>query len=341
VVRTAAVLERLAAVRCALLDKTGTLTARQLRLVAVEPAPGSGLDADQLLVRAAALEAGLTHPLAQAVVEAAHARRLAVPAAAEVHVVPGRGVRGRLGGELHAVGSPRFAVAEAGRLVAVPGGAGTPVVVLGAGHVLGTLRIAETLTPTAAEAVAGLRRLGLEVRVLTGDERVEAVLPVLGGDAAMIGGLLPEEKLAHVRAARAAEVMMVGDGLNDAPALAAADVGVAVGGATDLARLAADVVLVAGDLRALPWAVAHARRVVRVMRQNLAWAFGYNAVAVAVAALGALDPLVAALAMILSSLAVVANARRLDAAPATGVGSGEAADGAAVDTRHLEGRIAV
>ena len=340
VVRSAPVLERLATVRRVLLDKTGTLTGRHLQLVAVEPAPDSGLDGDQLLARAAALERGLTHPLARAVTEGAHARGLTVPAAAAVHVVAGQGVRGRLDGEPHAVGSPRFAATELGRLVAVADGAGTPLVVLGAGRVLGTLRVAEALTATAAQAMAALRGLGLEVGVLTGDQRVDAVLPLLAAHESVLGGLLPEDKLAHVRAARAGGVMMVGDGLNDAPALAAADVGVAVGGATDLTRMTADVALLGGDLRALPWAVAHARRVVRVMRQNLVWAFAYNAVAVGVAAAGALDPLIAALAMILSSLAVVANARRLDmpAPLALDAGTPEAAEH---DARSIEGRIAV
>jgi heavy metal translocating P-type ATPase len=339
VVRSAPVLERLAAVRRVLLDKTGTLTARRLRLVAIEPAPDSGLDDCQLLARAAGLEAGLSHPLARAVTDAALARGLAVPDASDLLVLPGRGVRGRIGGQPHVIGSPRFVATELGRLVAVAGGAGTPLVMLCAGRVLGTLRVTESLEPTAAEAVAALRRLGLEVGVLTGDERTDVVLPLLEPREAALGGLLPEDKLAHVQAGHVAGVMMVGDGLNDAPALAAADVGVAVSGATDLTRITADVALMRRDLRALAWGVAHARRVVRVMRQNLAWAFAYNAVAVGVAALGLLNPLVAALAMIGSSVAVVANARRLDSsvrAPGR-----VTAERAGTDPMHTEGRIAV
>lgn len=340
VVRSAPVLERLAAVQRVLLDKTGTLTARRLRLVAIEPAPDSGLDTDQLLARAAGLEAGLSHPLAQAVTDAALARGLSVPDVSDLLVLPGRGVRGRIGGQPHAIGSPRFVAAELGRLVAVGGGSGTSLLVLCAGRVLGTLRVAETLAPTAAEAVAALRSLRLEVCVLTGDERTEVVQPLLGPREAALGGLLPEDKLAHVHAGRASGVMMVGDGLNDAPALAAADVGVAVSGATDLTRMTADVALMGRDLRALPWGVAHARRVVRVMRQNLAWAFAYNAVAVGVAALGLLNPLVAALAMIGSSFAVVANARRLDP-PMRAPGAAEGAERAEIDPLHSEGSMAV
>jgi Cu+-exporting ATPase len=312
VVRSAAALERTAAVRGVVFDKTGTLTTPELRLVACEPAPAGGLDADALLARAAALEDGLRHPVARAIVAAAQARGLAVPRVTDVGVVPGLGVRGVVAGRPLAVGSARFAAGELGCAPETLAAAGGAVVVVEAGRIAGTLRLAEETRASAAPALAALRRLGIRPRLLSGDASAETVVPTLVEPADAALGLLPPDKVAHVRAlAAVAPVAMVGDGINDAPALAAADVGIAVGQATDLARLTADVVLLGGDLRHVPWLLLHARRVVRVARQNLAWAFGYNAVAVALAAAGALNPLVASLAMIGSSLAVVANARRL------------------------------
>ena len=164
----------------------------------------------------------------------------------------------------------------------------------------------------AARAVRELRRLGLGVRLLSGDAQAAAVVPrVVPAEDAFLG-LLPGDKVAHVMALRPRHrVAVVGDGLNDAPALAAAHVGIAVASATDLARLTADAVVLGGGLHAVPWFFGYSRRVMRVVRQNLAWAFGYNMVAVSLAAAGALSPLLAALAMVLSSATVVANARRL------------------------------
>ena len=178
--------------------------------------------------------------------------------------------------------------------------------------VLGALRFAETPRPEAAESVAALRALGLRVGLLSGDLRADAVVPlILAAEEAALG-LLPEDKVARVRAERE-PLAMVGDGINDAPALAAATLGIAVGSATDLARITADVAIVSDDLGRVPWLLAYARRVHRVIVENLLWVFAYNAVAIALAAAGKLSPLVASLAMLASSLLVVANAHRLRA----------------------------
>jgi heavy metal translocating P-type ATPase len=315
IVRAAPLLERAAAVEYVLFDKTGTLTDARPRLHAVEPVPG--VTEDDVLAHAAALEAGLGHPLARAITLAAEGRGLAVAAASEVRVAAGAGVRGVVAGERAAVGTARLAAAETGLALEEGGaGGGMRVAVTAGERLLGTLAFAETARPDAQPALAACRRLGLRVGLVSGDVRADAVVPALvpAADAAL--GLLPADKVAHVRAARArATVAMVGDGINDAPALAAADLGIAVASATDLARLSADVVIVGDDLARVPWLFAHARRVARVVRQNLLWAFAYNVGAVALAAAGRLDPLVASAAMLGSSLLVVANARRLRPLP--------------------------
>jgi cation transport ATPase len=248
------------------------------------------------------------HPLARAVVDAAAARGIAVPAARDVEVVPGRGVRGRIEGRAVAVGSPAFvgtpAAADDGRALAVA--------VACDGVLAGTIRIDEALAAGAEEAVARLRALGIRVGVLTGDTRGRAAERLVGPEETATG-LRPPDKLARVRDARGkGAVAMVGDGFNDAPALAAADVGIALATAPDLARVTADVVVLGGPAD-VAWLAAHARRVVRIARQGLGWAFAYNAAAVGLAAAGRLDPLVAAAAMLASSVAVVANARRAGA----------------------------
>lgn len=325
IVRSAPALERAAAVRHVLFDKTGTLTSRTPRLVAIEPVAGVPLAENDILAIAAALEHGLTHPLARAVMQAWESSRDdssgedTARAARAVRVVPGRGVRGLVDDAPVALGGVRFAEAEIGlapgSLARYAIGAGTVVLVLARRRLLGALRFVEQPRAEAPAALAALRSLGVRVGLLSGDGSAAAVVPALIAPGEAVLGLVPEDKVAWVRALRApgvsGAVAMVGDGTNDAPALAAADLGIAVGGATDLARVTADVAILGDDLARVPWLVAYARRVRGVVRQNLLWAFGYNAVAVALAAAGALTPLVAAAAMLASSLFVVANARRL------------------------------
>jgi Cu2+-exporting ATPase len=317
VARSAAALERAAAVTQVLFDKTGTLTTSTPALDDIAPAPGVDIPAPDLLTAAAALEEDLRHPLAQALRDAAQAAGRPAPCVERVRVVPGGGVRGLVDGRPLAVGSPQLAASE---LPAGAVGAADParavVCLWQPGRLLATFTFSETARRDAAPAVAALRRLGVGIGLLSGDHSAGAVVPdpIAPGEAVL--ALSPAGKIAAVRAARArGAVAMVGDGLNDAPALAAADVGIAVCAATDLARLTADIVILGDDLQRVPWLVEHARRVVRVMRQNLAWAFGYNLVAVAAAGAGLLTPIIASLAMLASSAAVLLNARRIGRQP--------------------------
>jgi Cu2+-exporting ATPase len=319
IVRSAPALERAAQIERVLFDKTGTLTERMPRLVAIEAAPASGLSREDILARAAALEVGLTHPLAIAIAaawKAGHRPPLQATSAG-VRVLPGRGVRGVVDGEQLAAGSERFAAEELGTAAVrcAPDSDGSIVLLWRPGQLLGTLRFAEAPRPEAAAALGALHQAGIRIGVISGDARADAVVPALVAAADAALGLLPEDKVAYLRSARRVHaggaLAMVGDGVNDAPALAAADLGIAVGNATDLARMTADVAIVSDDLRSVPWLLQYARRVRSVMRQNLVWAFAYNAGAVAVAAAGMLNPLIASLAMLGSSIAVVANARRL------------------------------
>jgi Cu2+-exporting ATPase len=312
------VLERLADVHTMLFDKTGTLTTGEPRLVRVEPAA----HADALVALAAGLELGLAHPLARGIARAAARRGLRPSPVTGVEVVPGRGVRGSAGGVPVAVGAPQWIAAGVTPLADADD---APIAVARGGRPIGTLWFRESLRPGATEALAELRTLGLAVALASGDTRAPAVERLFHADELALG-LRPGDKVRRVRQARAhGATAMVGDGFNDAPALAAADVGIAVGAAADLTRTTADVVVRRGGLAALPWLVAHARCVVRTANHGVAWAFAYNAVAVGMAATGRLTPVVATVAMLASSLAVVANARRLAGGTVAGTRDGTVA----------------
>ncbi|MBT1635485.1 heavy metal translocating P-type ATPase [Clavibacter michiganensis] len=313
------VLESTRRIDTVLLDKTGTVTTGVMSLVRAVPA--AGVDADELVRVAAALEARSEHPVARAVVEAAGTGSL--PAVAGFVATAGLGVHGVVDGRAVAVGRPSW-LAEAwsarpdaalGRALREAEAAGSTVVAVAwDGAVRGVLAVADTVKPTSAEAVRRLRALGLRPVLLTGDTAGAAhrVAAEVGIDE-VIAGVLPEGKLDAVRRLQAEGrvVAMVGDGVNDAAALAQADLGIAMGTGTDAAIEAGDITIVRGDLVLVADAVRLARRTLGTIRGNLFWAFAYNAAAIPVAMLGLLNPLVAGLAMALSSVFVVTNSLRL------------------------------
>ncbi|MCA0326251.1 MAG: heavy metal translocating P-type ATPase, partial [Proteobacteria bacterium] len=310
-------------------DKTGTLTEGRPRLTAFEPAPG--VDADRALAALAAVQSGSEHPLARAVVTAAHERGAAPAAASEVRAVPGRGTEGQVDGALWRIGSwawmrelgvnlePFEAEAGAqqsqGATLSVacesPTEGATP-------QLRALLAFADEPKAGAAEALAELRRRGVRAVMISGDNRgaAEAMARRLGlkpEDGEVLADVLPGDKAAAVRRLQDATagkhtVGMVGDGVNDAPALAAADVGIAMGSGTDVAMHAAGITLMRGDVGLVPAALDVSRRTVAKIRQNLFWAFIYNVAGIPLAALGYLNPVVAGAAMALSSVSVMSNA---------------------------------
>jgi Cu+-exporting ATPase len=317
-VRDAASLETAGSVDVVVMDKTGTLTIGKPSLVAVEPMPGE--DADEVLRFAAAAERGSEHPLALAVVQAAAGK--ALPEAHDVTAKPGRGLTATVEGRKVFVGSRR-GVAEhlSGEAPGAAEVAGkTAMYVAWDGKLRGRLLAADTIKASAKEAVRRLRELGLDVVMLTGDTAAAAE-PIAreAGVTRVIADVLPEDKARHVRELQASgrKVAMVGDGLNDAPALAAADLGMAVGTGTDVALETAKVALLRDDLGAVADAIAMSRRINRVVRQNLFFAFVYNTAGIPLAAgllapFGfVLSPMFAAAAMAMSSVSVVTNSLRL------------------------------
>jgi Cu2+-exporting ATPase len=322
-IRDPGTLEALARTRLLAFDKTGTLTSGRSRIVGIE---SEGAGTDEVLARAAGLERHSEHRLAHAIIMAASARGLEPVVTRDVRAVPGRGIRGNADGQPIAAGNSTLmrklgwsltpALGERARALEA---SGHSVIYIGwAGRVHAVLSLDDTPLPEARSTIEALRSLGLHVTLLTGDlapaaRRVAAVV----GIEDMQAGLSPEAKQAALDKYRQSYevVAMVGDGLNDGPVLANADVGIAVGSATDLARETASLVLPPGGLWMLPWVIAVARMVRRTILTNLMWAFGYNLVALTLAALGLLQPVLAAAVMASSSLLLVVNSLRLSRLP--------------------------
>ncbi|MEW5827200.1 MAG: heavy metal translocating P-type ATPase [Candidatus Bipolaricaulota bacterium] len=312
--------QRLSAVRVMALDKTGTVTVGRPEVTDVMAGEAGEREVLRL---AAALEANSEHPVGQALCREAVRREIALPRAERFVALPGRGIAGTVEDRDVRIGhldwmeaegvAPREWAAVARRLES----SGRSVVAVADRErgILGLFGVADAIKPEARASVAALRKLGLELILLSGDRvlTAEAVAREIGVDR-VVAQVLPGEKADVIRDLRERtghRVAMVGDGINDAPALAAADVGIALGTGTDVAMETADVTLVSGDLAGAARAVRLARATFRKIRQNLFWAFAYNIVAVPLAVLGLLHPLVAEAAMALSSINVVLNANRL------------------------------
>ncbi|GHG02087.1 MULTISPECIES: heavy metal translocating P-type ATPase [Amycolatopsis] len=286
------VLESTRRVDTVVLDKTGTVTTGRMTLV-----EGDG----EVLRLAGAVEAASEHPIGRAIADAARERFGALPAVTEFRSTPGVGVAGVVEGRVVSVGR-------------APGGDVTTVGVTWDGELHGTLAVADTIKPTSAQAVAELRQLGLEPILLTGDNAgVARAIAAEAGIGEIVAEVLPEGKVDVVKRLQAEGrvVAMVGDGVNDAAALAQADLGLAMGTGADAAIEAGDLTLVRGDLRAAADAIRLARRTLATIKGNLFWAFAYNVAALPLAALGLLDPMIAGAAMACSSAFVVSNSLRL------------------------------
>ena len=317
--RDSEALERAASLDTILLDKTGTITAGKPRVVEVFPAPG--MDERQLLQISASLEYASEHPIALALLDEAKARRIELLPLQDFEAVPGRGITASIDGRFILLGSQRF-ISEGGIDISALAqalddaqGRGLSVVLLAIDDALaGALAIGDTVKPTSRAAIQALQGRGLEVSMISGDnQRTAQVIARQVGIEQALAEVLPGEKASRVKQLQqgGARVAMVGDGINDAPALAQADVGFAIGGGTDIAIEAADVTLARGDLRAVDEAIALSRATLRTIHQNLFWAFAYNVVLIPVAMLGGLLPMFAAAAMAFSSVFVVSNSLRL------------------------------
>ncbi|MNZ70928.1 Copper-exporting P-type ATPase A [compost metagenome] len=298
-------------------DKTGTLTSGQPRITNMASVDG---DNSAALVLAGALQRGSEHPLAKAVLDACAERQLDPSTASDSQALAGRGIQGRVDDRLLALGNRRLLDEQGlqpGRLDATAADWESQgrtlswlIEIAPQPRVLALFAFGDTLKPGAVEAVEELRRRGITSHLITGDNRGSArvVAEALGLDD-VHAEVLPGDKAAVVAALKQHGVVaMVGDGINDAPALAAADVGIAMGGGTDVAMHAAGITLMRGDPRLVPAALDISRRTYAKIRQNLFWAFIYNLVGIPLAAFGLLNPMVAGAAMAASSVSVVSNA---------------------------------
>lgn len=297
-IRGPEVLEGAHAITTVVMDKTGTVTTGTMRVVDVEPADGNR---EEVLHAAAAVEAYSEHPIGRAIAEAGREEFGGLPEVSGFKNLPGHGVEGTVEGQVIRVGRGDEGAST---------NKATTVKVSANGRAIGTISVADTVRPTSAEAVRKMHDMGLKTVLLTGDNQqvADAVAREVGIDE-VIAGVMPEDKVAHIRSLE--NVAMVGDGVNDAAALASADLGISMGSGTDAAIEAADITVMRDDLLAVADALRLARKTLRTIKMNLFWAFAYNVAAIPLAAFGLLNPMLAGAAMALSSVFVVSNSLRL------------------------------
>jgi len=321
-VKSGEVLELAKRISTIAFDKTGTLTKGEMSMVDIVSV--DDCDEEEMLLFAGALEAHSEHPIGQAIARRARRHRGALPTVNGFMAIPGQGVVGNINGVEVCVGR-RSLMFQRGmvlsrsieqQIIGVEKRGNTAVLVGWEGQVQGSLGVSDTLKDNATEVVEQLQGMGLDIVVITGDNQrtAQAVTADLGVDR-LLAGVLPEDKVFEIRRLEqeGSLVAMVGDGVNDAPALVQADLGIAIGTGTDVAIEASDVTLLSGDLQGVITAIGLSRRTLRVIHQNLGWAFGYNLIALPLAASGLLSPLLAGAAMALSSVSVVTNSLRLRA----------------------------
>jgi Cu+-exporting ATPase len=324
-IRGAEYLERALKLTTVVFDKTGTLTRGEPSVTDVVAlgAHGPGnLSEDELLRAAAAAEQGSEHPLGQAIVRDATMRLGEIPKATSFEAVAGHGVEASIDDRVILIGNRRLMTtrrveisgpAEA-RLVDLEGQGKTAMLVAADGALVGIVAVADTIKDNAGAAIAALRAEGVTVAMLTGDnDRTAHAIARQVGIERVIANVLPGDKAHEIGRLRdAGEVVaMVGDGINDAPALATADIGIAIGSGSDVAKETGGIILIKDDLSDVATAIRLSRATMRKIKQNLFWAFGYNSAAIPIAAFGLLNPIIAAAAMALSSLSVIANSATL------------------------------
>jgi P-type Cu+ transporter len=306
-------------IQAVVLDKTGTITEGKPAVTDVVHLHGH--DPVEIVRAAAAVEKRSEHPIGLAIVAYAAKNFISLPEAESFQSLPGQGVTAVVGGVAVASGNALLmreyavSVAAQNQLVERFNGEGKTVMFVALnGALAGVIAVADTIKGTSAEAIAKLHGMGLRVVMLTGDQAEPArVIAQQAGVDQVIAGVMPDEKVKHVKSLQAdgQKVAMVGDGINDAPALAQADIGIAMGTGTDVAMETADITLMHGDLTGVVQAIRLSKQTLRTIKQNLFWAFVYNAIGIPLAALGMLNPMVAAAAMAMSSVSVVGNSLRL------------------------------
>jgi P-type Cu+ transporter len=326
-IRGGEALERTGDIDVVVLDKTGTITEGRPAVEAIHQEPGASLEESRVLQLAASVERLSEHPLADAIVREAERRSIPLLPVAEFESHTGAGVSGMAGQHRVVVGKPAFLQAqgmvhgEGTDLVGSASSEHTRVQIAVDGRRVATISISDPIKTTSPDAARGLKRLGLDLVMLSGDDRrtAEAVARRVGVDR-VIADVTPARKLEEIRRIQeqGKSVAMVGDGLNDAPALAQADIGIAMGNGTNVAVEASTITLMRGDLRGVVDGIGLSRRTMRIIRQNLFWAFFYNVIGIPIAAgllypaLGLLlSPTIAAAAMAASSVSVVSNSLRL------------------------------